>query len=108
MSPDHQEDRDVQTAKATELADPTEIVNFVDDLEELFAGLECELLDTLSPQQFAKVQRLVEAGQVMTEARCMLGVLASVRTTPSPRSTVCRPRRAIRRTATARIRAIGA
>ncbi len=99
--------------KATELADTTEIVSFVDELEELFASLQCDLLDSLSPEQFAKVQRLVEAGQVLTEAQCMLGVLASVRTSGPTRSTACRPRRAIRRTVTARIhgnntRAIGA
>jgi hypothetical protein len=94
--------------KATELANTTDITNFVDELEELFASLQCELLDSLSPQQFAKVQRLVEAGQVMTEAQCMLGVLASARATSAVRSTACRPRRATRRTATARIRAIGA
>jgi len=90
--------------KASELAETTDIVSFVDELEELYASLQCELLDSLSPQQFAKVQRLVEAGQVMTEAQCMLGVLATVRTSEPSRSTACRPRRTIRRTVTARIR----
>ena len=94
----------MRTVRATELAGTTEIVSFVDELEELFASLQCELLDSLSPQQFAMVQRLVEAGQVLTEAQCTLGVLASVRTSETTRSTACRPRRAIRRTVTARIR----
>ena len=102
----------MRTMKATELAGTTEIVSFVDELEELFASLQCELLDSLSPEQFSKVQRLVEAGQVLTEAQCTLGVLASVRSS-APRSTACRPRRAIRRAATTRFhgtdtRAIGA
>ena len=95
---------DVRTVRASELTDTTEIVSFVDELEELFASLQCELLDSLSPVQFARVQRLVEAGRVLTEAQCTLGVLASVRTTEPVRSTVCRPRRAIRRSVTARIR----
>jgi hypothetical protein len=90
--------------RANELVETTEIGSFVDELEELFATLQCELLDTLSPDQFMKVQRLVEAGQVMTEAQCMLGVLASVRSTSGPRSTVCRPRRFVRRTASSRFR----
>jgi hypothetical protein len=103
----------VQAVRANELVETTEIGNFVDELEELFASLQCELLDVLSPQQFTKVQRLVEAAQVMTEAQCMLGVLTSVRTASTPRATVCRPRRAVRRTVTARLhsadaRAIGA
>lgn len=94
----------MRTVRASELADTTEIVSFVDELEELFASLQCELLDSLSDQQFTKVQRLVEAGRVMTEAQCMLGVLASARSTEPARATACRPRRATRRWITARFR----
>ena len=107
------EDRDVRTVRTSELTATHEIVNFVDEVEELYASLQCELLDTLTPEQFAKVQRLVEAGQVMTEAQCMLGVLSTMRASEPVRASACRTRRAIRRGIAMRghnsdIRAIGA
>ena len=103
----------MRTVKTAELAETSNIVNFVDELEELYASLHCQLLDSLTPQQFAKVQRLVEVSRVMTEAQCMLGVLASVRTAEPARATACRSRRATRRGVTARLhtngtRALGA
>jgi len=79
------------------MADSVEIVSFLDRLEETFANLECELLDSLSPSQFATVQRLVEAGRLMTEAQYAIGMLALARTPISPRSKGCQPRQAIRR-----------
>ena len=90
----------MRTVSRAELADSVEIVSFLDRLEETFASLECQLLDSLSPTEFATVQRLVEAGRLMTEAQYTLGMMALARTPASRRSTACHQPKAIRRTTT--------
>jgi hypothetical protein len=52
---------------------PQEILSFPDDLEVVIATIECRLLESLSPQQFAMVQHLVEANKLLTEAELTLG-----------------------------------
>ena len=90
----------MRTVSRAELADSVEIVSFLDRLEETFTSLECQLLDSLSPKEFATVQRLVEAGRLMTEAQYTLGMMALARTSAPRRSTACHQRQAIRRTTT--------
>lgn len=50
----------------------TEIPRFSDDLEAIIADLECELLASLTPEQFSAVQTLVEATRLLTEAQAAL------------------------------------
>jgi hypothetical protein len=50
-----------------------EIPSFPDDLEVVIANIECRLLESLSPQQFAMVQDLMEATRLLTEAELTLG-----------------------------------
>jgi hypothetical protein len=50
-----------------------EIPSFPDDLEVIIANIECRLLETLSPQQFAMVQDLMEATRLLTETELTLG-----------------------------------
>ena len=50
-----------------------EIPSFPDDLEVIIANIECRLLETLTPRQFAMVQHLMEATRMLTEAELTLG-----------------------------------
>jgi hypothetical protein len=51
----------------------TMVPRILDDLESAAIDIECELLDTLTPAQFARVQELVQATRLLTTARCVLG-----------------------------------
>jgi hypothetical protein len=50
-----------------------DVPSFPDDLEAIIANIECRLLETLTPQQFALVEHLVEASRLLTEAELTLG-----------------------------------
>lgn len=51
----------------------TELIpSFPDDLEALIADLECELLMSVTPEQFQVVQRLVRANRLLVEADSLL------------------------------------
>ena len=49
------------------------VPKIVDDLEVAVVELECSLLEALTPAQFERVQELVQATQILTTARCVLG-----------------------------------
>jgi hypothetical protein len=51
----------------------SEIPSFPDELEVIVASIECRLLESLTPQQFAMVQHLMEATRMLTEAELTLG-----------------------------------
>jgi hypothetical protein len=73
-----------------EIADTVEMGSFLDKLEHLVADLECTLLETLTPAQFADVQNLVQATQILTEARSALEMPAPRHAGATPRTRSCR------------------
>jgi hypothetical protein len=88
-----QKERDVRTLRAAdmvEIADTVEMGGFLDKLEHLVADLECTLLETLTPWQFAVVQNLVQATQILTEARFALDATAPGQIRQAPRARTCR------------------
>ena len=92
-----QEERAVRTlcaADFVEIAEKVEAGGFVDKLEHLVAELECRLLETLTPTQFAAVQDLVQAAQILTEARVTLRAPTAEQTARLNRSASRRRRRA--------------
>ena len=52
-----------------------DIPSFPDQLEVIIANIECRLLESLTPRQFAMVQDLMEATRLLTEAELTLGQL---------------------------------
>jgi len=49
------------------------IPHMLNDIELETIELECSLIDTLTPDQFERVQELVQATRILTTARCVLG-----------------------------------
>jgi hypothetical protein len=89
--------RTLRAADFAEIADTIEVGGFVDKLEHLVAELECKLLETLTPAQFAVVQDLMQASQIMTEARSTLDAPAAAPMERSVRRDRCGLRRAAHR-----------
>jgi hypothetical protein len=50
-----------------------DIPSFPDQLEVIVSNIECRLLETLTPDQFAMVQHLIEATQLLTELESTVG-----------------------------------
>lgn len=47
--------------------------SFPDQLEVIVSNIECRLLETLTPDQFAMVQHLIEATQLLSELDVAVG-----------------------------------
>lgn len=62
--------RSISQQSAPQLQD---IPSFPDQLEVIISNIECRLLETLTPDQFAMVQRLIEANQLLTEFELTVG-----------------------------------
>jgi hypothetical protein len=54
-------------------AQQQEVPSFPDELERIIADIECRLVETLTPPQFALVQQLIEATRLLREAELTLG-----------------------------------
>jgi hypothetical protein len=65
--------KDVRSINQTATPQFKDIPSFPDDLEAIVASIECRLMETLTPRQFAMVQHLVEASKILTEAELTLG-----------------------------------
>lgn len=89
--------RTLCAADMVEISDTVQSGGFVDRLEQLVVDLECKLLDTLTPDQFATVQHLVQAAQILAEARSTLSTTASSQTVRAVRLDGSERRRAGRR-----------
>jgi hypothetical protein len=91
---------DVRIGSATDLVEIGELVQsggFVDKLEEMVVDLECRLLESLSPEQFATVQSLVQAAEILAEARAVLRAPREDVSVVTLRSGPCSQRRLGRR-----------
>ena len=90
----------MRIGSATDLVEIGESVQsggFVDKLEEMVVDLECRLLESLSPEQFATVQSLVQAAEVLAEARAVLRMPRDDVPVVAPRVGPCIQRRLGRR-----------
>jgi hypothetical protein len=85
--------------KADAQRELTMVPRILDQLESSMIDIECALLDTLTPAQFALIQELVQATRILTTARCVVGEQQRRDLEHASVATACarRPRRHTRR-----------